>query len=84
VKFSPTIIFFDSLGKEVLRMEGAFKSFHTHGIFRYVNDRAYNQQPSFQRYLGDLAEHYREQGLDVNIWSDDLAVSKDNQPVVPD
>ena len=84
VKFSPTIIFFDSLGKEVLRMEGAFKSFHTHGIFRYVNDRAYEQQPSFQRYLGDLAEHYREQGLDVNIWSYDLAVSKDNQPVVPD
>ena len=32
----------------------------------------------------DVAEHYREQGLDVNIWSDDLAVSKDNQPVVPD
>ena len=48
---------------------------------RYVNDKAYLEQPSFQRYLGELAEHWREQGWDVDIWSYDLPVSRGGQPV---
>jgi predicted phage tail protein len=30
---------------------------------------AYKKQPSFQRYLSERAEHIREQGQDVDIWS---------------
>ncbi|MHC8733688.1 thioredoxin family protein [Arenicellales bacterium IMCC56312] len=84
VQFSPTVIFFDSTGKEVMRMDGAFKTFHTYGIFRYVNEIAYLEEPNFQRYLGALAEQLREKGYDVDIWSYDLAVSQDNKAITLD
>lgn len=82
VQFAPTIVFFDGAGQEVMRLDGAFRTFHTQGIFRYVNDKAYLEQPSFQRYLGTLAEHWRERGLDVDIWSYDLPVSQNGKAVV--
>ena len=82
VQFAPTVVFLDRQGVEVMRMDGAFKTFHTQGIFRYVNERAYATEPSFQRYLGALAERFREQGLDVDIWSYDLAVSRNKQAVI--
>ncbi len=84
VQFAPTVVFLNARGQEVMRMDGAFKTFHTQGIFRYVNEKAYASEPSFQRYLGALAERFREQGLDVDIWSYDLAVSRDNKPVIID
>ncbi|MGE4660815.1 MAG: thioredoxin fold domain-containing protein, partial [Arenicellales bacterium] len=82
VQFAPTVVFFDSAGQEVMRLDGAFRTFHTQGILRYVNDKAYLEQSSFQRYLGELAEHWREQGLDVDIWSYDLPVSRNGETVV--
>ena len=82
IQFAPTVVFFDASGKEVMRLDGAFRTFHTQGIMRYVNDKAYLEQPSFQRYLGELAEHWREKGWDVDIWSYDLPVSRDGQPVI--
>ena len=84
VQFAPTVIFFDSSGKEVMRMDGAFKTFHTYGIFRYVNEIAYTEESNFQRYLGALAERLREEGFDVDIWSYDLAVSQNNKAVTLD
>jgi thioredoxin-related protein len=84
VQFAPTVIFFDSSGKEVMRMDGAFKTFHTYGIFRYVNEMAYTEEPNFQRYLGVLAEGFREKGFDVDIWSYDLAVSQNNKAITLD
>ena len=82
IQFAPTIVFFDRAGQEVMRLDGAFRTFHTQGILRYVNDKAYLEQPSFQRYLGTLAEHWREQGLNVDIWSYDLPVSQNGKAVV--
>ena len=82
VQFAPTVVFFDAAGQEVMRLDGAFRTFHTQGILRYVNNKAYLEQPSFQRYLGNLAEHWREQGLDVDIWSYDLPVSRNGEMVV--
>ena len=82
IQFTPTIVFFNRVGQEVMRLDGAFRTFHTQGILRYVNDKAYLEQPSFQRYLGTLAEHWRELGLDVNIWSYDLPVSQNGKAVV--
>ncbi len=69
---------------EVVRLEAVFQTFHTQGIFRYVLERAYEQQPSFQRYLSLHADHLREQGYDVDIWSYDRPVSRDGIAIVPD
>ena len=69
IKFAPSIVIFNEKGEEVIRSEGAFKVFHTQGIFDYVLSGSYVKQPSFQRYLSDRAEHIREQGRDVDIWN---------------
>ena len=68
VKFAPSIVLFNEKGKEVIRSEASFKVFHTQGILDYVLSGAYKDQPSFQRYLSERAEHIREQGKDVDIW----------------
>lgn len=68
IRFAPSIVLFDSAGKEIIRSEGLFKVFHTQGIFDYVLSKAYQQQPSFQRYLSARAEAIRESGRDVDIW----------------
>jgi thioredoxin-related protein len=69
IKFAPSIVIFNEKGEEVIRSEAFFKVFHTQGIFAYVLEGAYKEQPSFQRYLTERAEHIREQGKDVDIWS---------------
>ncbi len=68
VKYAPTIVVFDAQGKEIIRSEAFFKTFHTQGILAYVADGAYRTEPSFQRYLSARAEKFREQGQDVDIW----------------
>lgn len=68
VKFAPSIVVFNTQGKEVIRAEASFKVFHTQGILNYVLSEAYKEQPSFQRYLTDYADHFREQGKAVDIW----------------
>lgn len=67
VKYAPTIVLFDQ-GREVIRSEAFFKTFHTQGILEYCRSGDYKDQPSFQRWLTARADHLREQGLDVNIW----------------
>lgn len=68
VKYAPTIVLLDPQGKEIIRSEAFFKVFHTQGIFAYAESGAYKTEPSFQRYLSARAEHFREQGKDVDIW----------------
>ena len=84
VGFAPTVVLFNASGAEVVRLEAAFQTFHTQGIFRYVLDLAYEQQPSFQRYLSMHADELREQGYDVDIWSYDRPVSRNGIAIVPD
>ena len=69
IKYAPSIVLFNEKGEEVIRSEAFFKVFHTQGIFAYVLEGAYKKEPSFQRYLTERAEHFREQGKDVDIWS---------------
>lgn len=69
IKFAPSIVLFNSEGKEIIRTEAFFKLFHNIGVFNYVLSGTYREQPSFQRYLSDFAEQLREQGQDVDIWS---------------
>jgi len=56
IKYSPSLVFFDTDGKEVFRTEAYFKAFHIHGALDYVATGAYRAQPEFQRYL----QHRRE------------------------
>ncbi len=68
VEYAPSILVFNPQGKEIIRTEAFFKVFHTQGILSYVLSGSYKQQPSFQRYLTDYADHFRELGQDVDIW----------------
>lgn len=68
VKYAPTIVVFDERGREIIRSEAFFKTFHTQGIFAYAVEGAYKTEPNFQRYLSARAEKLREQGRDVDIW----------------
>lgn len=68
VKYAPTIVIFNERGDEVIRSEAFFKVFHTHGLFQYVASGSYAKQPSFQRYLSDLAHDIQATGKDVDIW----------------
>lgn len=67
--FSPSIVFFDKSGNEVIRMDAMFKSFHFHGFLTYMLTESFKTQSSFQRYLEDKADRIRETGKDVNIWT---------------
>ena len=81
IKYAPTIILFDENGEEIIRSEAYFKVFHTRAIFNYVNSGAYKLESNFQRYLTELTEHIRSQGMNVDIWrsADDKSVIKDKQ-----
>ena len=67
VKYAPTIVLLDE-GREVIRSEAFFKTFHTQGILEYGSTGDYKRQPSFQRWLEARADHFREMGRDVNLW----------------
>ncbi len=68
VNFAPTVILFDAGGREVIRSEAYFKTFHMQSLFDYVLSGTHLDQPSFQRYISDRADHLVEQGHDINIW----------------
>ncbi len=68
IQFAPSIVVFSPQGKEIIRLEAFFKVFHIQGVLSYVLSEGYKKEPSFQRYLTDYADHFREQGKDVNIW----------------
>ena len=78
VQFTPTLQFFpadiDESGKkpghdeEVWRLMGYWKPFHFLNSFRYVHDKAYVEQPNFQRWLQALAEKMEAEGREVNLW----------------
>lgn len=65
---SPTIIFFNEFGAEVIRIEAMFKTFHFQSIVDYVVSEAYKEEKEFQRYLTKRANKIRAKGVDVNIW----------------
>jgi thioredoxin-related protein len=68
VTYTPAIVFFDTGGKEVFRMEAYLRPFHLASSFEYVADGAYVAEPSFQRYLQGRAERMRARGQRVDLW----------------
>lgn len=68
ITHTPTVIFFDERGKEIIRIESLFKNFHFQTIVDYVVSGEYKNEKEFQRYLTKRANSIREKGIDVNIW----------------
>ncbi len=84
VLFTPTMQFFpETLAEakgypghmvEVLRIPGYFKPFHFYFLFRYVREKGYEKEPSFQRWLDTQGDRLRAMGIDVEeaLWKDTL------------
>lgn len=89
VLFTPTFQFFpDSIEKasgkpgdeaEVFRIPGYFKPFHFYFLFRYVDQKGYEAEPNFQRWLDGQGDKLRERGIDVEeaLWKDTLDLPED-------
>jgi len=68
ILYTPSIVFFDTSGREVFRTEAYLRPFHLAGAFAYVASGAYAREPSFQRFLRGHAEELRKQGKPVDLW----------------
>jgi thioredoxin-related protein len=66
--YLPAVVFFNKTGKEIIRKDAFFKAYHFQGILSYVNSGAYQNQPSFQRYLENKSNRLRNQGVNVDLW----------------
>jgi len=68
IAYTPSVVFFNTSGVEVMRIGAFMKTFHFQSVYDYVLQKAYLQEPSFQRYIAARAEKIREAGFDTNIW----------------
>ena len=68
VAYTPSLIFFDQQGQEVMRIGAFMKTFHFQSVYAYVLEKAYLEEPEFQRYISARAEHIRKSGFDTDIW----------------
>ena len=71
VNYTPSLIFFDQRGNEVMRIGAFMKTFHFQSVYAYVLEKAYLEEPEFQRYISARADHIREAGFDTDIWGYD-------------
>jgi len=71
IAYTPSLVFFDTDGKEVMRIDAFLKTFHFQSVYAYVLEQAYLEEPSFQRFISARAEHLREAGYDTDIWGYD-------------
>ncbi len=67
IQYAPSMIFFDTEGREVFRAEGYLKAFHTQSVLDYVASGAYRKQPNFQRYIDSRADRLRAQGMQIDL-----------------
>jgi thioredoxin-related protein len=68
IAYTPSVVFFDSGGKEVMRIDAFLKTFHFQSVYAYVLEKAYLETPEFQRYISARADHIREAGFATDIW----------------
>lgn len=71
IAYTPSLVFFDIEGKEVMRIDAFIKTFHFQSVYAYVLEKAYLEIPQFQRYISARADHIREAGYDTDIWGYD-------------
>lgn len=68
VVYTPSLIFFDSGGREVFRAEGYMRPFHVESVLDYVASGAYRREPSFQRFIKQRADEAHAAGRQVVLW----------------
>jgi thioredoxin-related protein len=68
IVYTPSIVLFDTKGREVFRAEAYLRPFHLAGSFAYVSSGAYLREPSFQRFLQARGEDLRKQGKPIDLW----------------
>lgn len=59
--YFPTLIFFDEQGQEVIRVDSLARIFRLRGVFNFVLDKGYQQQPSFQLWQRQQAQSHTQQ-----------------------
>ncbi len=67
IQYAPSMLFFDSEGKEVFRSEAYLRTFHTHAAMEYVLSGSYREQPNFQRFVQARADEMRARGEAVDL-----------------
>ena len=67
--YLPAMVFFDSDGKEVMRVDAQMRSFHIQSVYDYILSGAYQTESNFQRYLTTRADSIRAGGKHVDIWA---------------
>ncbi|MEW8299096.1 MAG: thioredoxin fold domain-containing protein [Candidatus Thiodiazotropha sp.] len=67
IQYAPSMLFFDSGGREVFRSEAYLRTFHTHAVMDYVLSGSYREQPNFQRFVQARAEELRARGETVDL-----------------
>lgn len=48
--YAPTLIFFDTDGKEIIRIDSVVKFYRLLGVLNYINQRGYLTEPNFQTW----------------------------------
>ncbi len=69
IQYAPSMVFFDDSGREIFRTEAYLRPFHLQSAMDYIASGAYREQPEFQRFVQDRADHMREQGIEVDLWN---------------
>ncbi len=67
ILYAPSLVMFDTSGKEVFRAEAFLKAFHIQSSLDYVLSGAYLKQPNFQRYLQARADALEAQGVHLDL-----------------
>ena len=49
--FAPSLVFFDTDGKEVLRIESVIRLYRLSNVLRYISEKQYLTYPTFQNWL---------------------------------
>lgn len=68
IQHAPSMVFFNTMGKEVFRTEAYLRPFHVQSALDYVSSGAYREQKEFQRFVQSRADALREQGIEVDLW----------------
>lgn len=68
IRLYPSVVFFDTAGREVFRFDGYLRPFHIESSFDYVASGAYLKEPMFQRYVQARAEALRDNGKPIDLW----------------
>ena len=67
IQFIPTLVLYDTSGREVFRVDGYVKSYHLQSALDYVLTESYKRYTGFQRFLQDRTDRLEAQGVHVDL-----------------